>query len=106
MTWRVQLLQCVVILRDLLSLSLVDPRMSLRFLGILHNHSPANSRGGMETREVACDSEPVCHISHRYFSFYFVFAWDSMVTEVVAMFQSWDHMQAYAFPPLAMIRLA
>ena len=27
-----------------------------------------------------------------------------MAAEVVAMLQSWDHMQAYAFSPFAMIR--
>ena len=28
-----------------------------------------------------------------------------MAAGVDAMLQSWDHMQAYAFPPFAMIRL-
>ena len=118
MTWRVQLVHGVGIRRDLRSLSQVDPRLSLRFLGI-RSHSPANSQVGIGNEdfsdasvcdripqcgyrhpiqanpicgirvvpvaaglpgsheEGACDSEPVCHISHRNYSV-FVPAWDPM----------------------------
>ena len=46
-TWRVQLVQGVRILRDLLNLSRLDPRMSLRFLGFTSRPSRSSGRGSL-----------------------------------------------------------
>ena len=42
-------------------------------------------------------------VSHRC-SVYFAPMWDPMAAGVDAMLQPWSHLQAYAFPPFALIR--
>ena len=41
----------------------------------------------------------------RRCSIYFAPTWDPMAAGVDAMLQSWDYLQAYAFPPFSMIRV-
>ena len=43
-------------------------------------------------------------LNHRC-GVYFAPIWDPMSAGTDAMLQTWDHMQAYAFPPMAMIQL-
>ena len=42
-------------------------------------------------------------LNHRL-PVYFAPAWDPMAAAVDAMLQPWDHLQAYAFPPFALLR--
>ena len=53
---------------------------------------------------VAGDHRPVCNLADGKTPSVLCPAWEPKATEVDAFLQPWDNLQAYAFPPIAIIR--